>query len=88
MKMKEIVIKNVEYLFKANLYIAKCIIVEGTILQNEEWFLKTNPKLKITFNSPVITKGLDKEKYFLDFTINKPDFDINMLNKPTTWIKR
>lgn len=86
--MKEVVIKSLEYLPQAKMYIAQCIIVEGTILQNEEWSLKNNPKLKITFKSPVITKGLDREKYFLDFTINKPDFDLNIFNKATSWIKK
>lgn len=87
MPMSEIVIKEVINLPKSASYVASIIIVTGEVLQNEEWYLKSNPKLKIVFKSPVIIKGLIKEKYFLDFTIDKPDFDLSIFNKPTTWIK-
>lgn len=88
--MNELVIKKLEVLEKNKIYIAQCIIVTGKVLieKNEEWSLKSNPKLKIIFNTPVVTKQLKPEKYLLDFIINEPNFDLSIFKKPTLWIKR
>lgn len=90
----ELVIKKLDVIPTVKTYIAQCIIVHGKVLtnQNESWYLKSNPKLKITFISPVITKtkigDIDQEKYLLDFTIEQPEFDLTIFNKPTSWIKK
>lgn len=83
--MNEIVIKKIMYLPEKNLYIAECIIVTGKILSYEEWYLKTNPKLKILFDSEIIQK---EPTYLFTCTIQKPNFDLSFVNKPTSWIKK
>lgn len=83
--MNEIVIKKLECF--AGKHIVQAIVVEGKVLPNEQWCLKSNAKLTITFISQVITKKLNKETYFIDFTIEQPNFDVRIFDKPTSWIK-
>jgi hypothetical protein len=85
--MNELIIERLEHLKAHNVYLADCQVIEGHILQNDIFSLKSNPEIKITFKSPAIIKSdqIDKLVYY---TIFKPDFDLDLFNNPTFWIKQ
>lgn len=85
--MNELIIERVEYLKAHNIYLADCQLIEGKILENDIFALKSNPEIKLTFKSPAIIKNnkVDKLVYY---SIFKPDFDLELFNSPTFWIKQ
>lgn len=82
--MNEIVIKKVDYLTEKDIYVARCIVVIGKISSNTTWNYKYNAKRKIVLELPFVENNMPQESYLVDFIIKKTD--INIFNKPTSWI--
>lgn len=85
--MEELVINKLESVL--NKYVADIYLVNGTILTDEVWQLKHNPKIKITFKEPVIITNHNKKSndFLIHYGIYKPEFDMKLFSKPTSWIK-